>query len=181
MSAHFAAMSTLYDEVKAAEQAAFAVVGHEFNLGSPKHLQEVLFNELGMPKTKWRIKTGYTTDSEALTSLLAQTGHPLLEHLLRHRDLTQTLDDAQRLDSAGDDKARSVTPSAAGLLTTAARLLPVASRDRYAEEYRSELWEITQAGAGRIAQLRYAFRQLCNSIPMGVAVRSLRRKSSASG
>ena len=58
---------------KAAEQAAYAVVGHEFNLGSPKQLQEVLFTELGLPKTK-RIKTGYTTDSEALTSLLAQTG-----------------------------------------------------------------------------------------------------------
>ena len=56
-------------EVKAAEQAAYAVIGHEFNLGSPKQLQEVLFTELGLPKTK-RIKTGYTTDSEALTSLL---------------------------------------------------------------------------------------------------------------
>jgi DNA polymerase I len=88
---HFAGMSaTLHGEVKAAEQAAFAVVGHEFNLGSPKQLQEVLFNELGLPKTK-RIKTGYTTDSEALTSLLAQTGHPLLEHLLRHRDVSKLM------------------------------------------------------------------------------------------
>jgi DNA polymerase-1 len=92
---HFEAMSaTLHGEVKAAEQAAYAVVGHEFNLGSTKQLQEVLFNELGLPKTR-RIKTGYTTDAEALTSLLAQTGHPLLEHLLRHRDvekLAQTVD-----------------------------------------------------------------------------------------
>ena len=88
---HFAAMSAmLHGEVKAAEQAAFAVVGHEFNLGSPKQLQEILFNELGLPKTK-RIKTGYTTDSEALTSLLAQTGHPLLEHLLRHRDVSKLM------------------------------------------------------------------------------------------
>ena len=88
---HFASMSAmLHGEVKAAEQAAFAVVGHEFNLGSPKQLQEILFNELGLPKTK-RIKTGYTTDSEALTSLLAQTGHPLLEHLLRHRDVSKLM------------------------------------------------------------------------------------------
>ena len=66
-SDHFAEMSaTLYGEVKSSEQAAYAVVGHEFNLGSPKQLQEVLFTELGLPKTK-RIKTGYTTDSEALT------------------------------------------------------------------------------------------------------------------
>ncbi len=86
---HLAAMSaTLHGEVKAAEQAAFAVTGHEFNLGSPKQLQEVLFNELGLPKTK-RIKTGYTTDSDALTSLLAQTGHPVLEHLLRYRDVAK--------------------------------------------------------------------------------------------
>jgi DNA polymerase I len=86
---HFAAMSaTLYGEVKAAEQAAFSVVGHEFNLGSPKQLQEVLFTELGLPKTK-KIKTGYTTDSEALTSLLVTTGHPVLEYLLRHRDVAK--------------------------------------------------------------------------------------------
>jgi len=90
-SDHFAAMSAmLHGEAKAAEQAAYAVAGHEFNLGSPKQLQELLFNELGLPKTK-RIKTGYTTDSEALTSLLAQTGHPVLEHLLRHRDVAKLM------------------------------------------------------------------------------------------
>jgi DNA polymerase I len=86
---HFADMSaSLGGEVKAAEQGAYAVTGHEFNLGSPKQLQEVLFTELGLPKTK-RIKTGYTTDSEALTGLLAQTGHPVLEHLLRYRDVAK--------------------------------------------------------------------------------------------
>jgi len=86
---HFAEMSaTLGGEVKAAEQGAFAATGHEFNLGSPKQLQEVLFTELKLPKTK-RIKTGYTTDSEALTGLLAQTGHPVLEYLLRHRDVAK--------------------------------------------------------------------------------------------
>jgi DNA polymerase-1 len=86
---HFAAMSAeLGSEVKAAEQAAFAVTGHEFNMGSPKQLQEVLFTELALPKTK-RIKTGYTTDSEALTGLLAQTEHPILAHLLRHRDVAK--------------------------------------------------------------------------------------------
>ena len=86
---HLAGMSaSLGGEVKAAEQGAYAATGHEFNLGSPKQLQEVLFTELGLPKTK-RIKTGYTTDSEALTGLLAQTGHPVLEHLLRHRDVAR--------------------------------------------------------------------------------------------
>ncbi len=88
---HFAAMSAmLHGEAKAAEQAAYAVAGHEFNLGSPKQLQELLFTELGLPKTK-RIKTGYTTDSEALIGLLAQTSHPVLEHLLRHRDVAKLM------------------------------------------------------------------------------------------
>ena len=86
---HFAEMSaTLYGEVKGSEQAAFAVVGHEFNLGSPKQLQDVLFNDLALPKTK-RIKTGYTTDSEALTTLQASSGHEVLQHLLHHRDVSK--------------------------------------------------------------------------------------------
>jgi DNA polymerase-1 len=71
-----------------AAQEAYAVIGKEINLGSPKQLQAVLFDELGLPKTK-KIKSGYTTDAEALTSLLASTGHPFLEHLLRHRDVTR--------------------------------------------------------------------------------------------
>jgi DNA polymerase-1 len=101
---HFAAMSSmLHGEAKAAEQAAYAVAGHEFNLGSPKQLQELLFNELGLPKTK-RIKTGYTTDSEALTSLLAQTQHPVLEHLLRHRDVAKLMSIVDSLiPMAGED------------------------------------------------------------------------------
>ncbi len=103
-SEHFAAMSSmLHGEAKAAEQAAYAVAGHEFNLGSPKQLQELLFTELGLPKTK-RIKTGYTTDSEALTSLLAQTGHPVLEHLLRHRDVAKLMSIVDSLiPMAGED------------------------------------------------------------------------------
>ncbi|MGY1695878.1 DNA polymerase I [Geodermatophilus sp. SYSU D00814] len=76
------------DGVAAAAAEAYAVIGHEINLGSPKQLQAVLFDELGLPKTK-KIKSGYTTDADALTWLLAQTGHPFLEHLLRHRDVTR--------------------------------------------------------------------------------------------
>ncbi len=103
---HFADMSaSLGGEVKAAEQAAFRIIGHEFNLGSPKQLQEVLFTELGLPKTK-RIKTGYTTDSEALTSLLAQTGHPVLEHLLRHRDVARLKSIVDSLIPMADEDGR---------------------------------------------------------------------------
>jgi DNA polymerase-1 len=95
LESHFAA------EVKAAAHAAYEVVGREFNLGSPKQLQEILFNELGLPKTK-KIKTGYTTDADSLQWLFAQTQHPLLEHLLRHRDVA-------RLKSTVDGLLKSVS------------------------------------------------------------------------
>ena len=74
--------------VKDAADQAYAVIGKEINLGSPKQLQVLLFDELGMPKTK-RTKTGWTTDADALQSLFAQTGHPFLEAVLRHRDATR--------------------------------------------------------------------------------------------
>jgi DNA polymerase-1 len=103
---HLSDMSSrLYGQVKASEQAAFAEVGHEFNLGSPKQLQEVLFTELGLPKTK-RIKTGYTTDSDALTSLLTQTEHPVLEHLLRYRDVAKLKSIVDSLIPMADDHGR---------------------------------------------------------------------------
>jgi DNA polymerase-1 len=71
--------------VREAADAAYEVVGKEVNLGSPKQLQVILFDELEMPKTK-RTKTGYTTDADALQSLYEKTGHAFLEHLLEHRD-----------------------------------------------------------------------------------------------
>ncbi len=74
--------------VKQAEQDCFGVIGKEVNLGSPKQLQVVLFDELGMPKTK-RTKTGYTTDADALQTLYESTAHPFLAHLLAHRDATR--------------------------------------------------------------------------------------------
>ncbi|XAS75438.1 DNA polymerase I [Dermatophilaceae bacterium Sec6.4] len=74
------------DGVSAAAADAYeAIDGEQINLGSPKQLQVVLFETLGMPKTK-RTKTGYTTDADALTDLYAKTEHPFLEALLRHRD-----------------------------------------------------------------------------------------------
>ncbi len=76
------------DQIRAAADAAYAVIGQQINLGSPKQLQVVLFDELGMPKTK-KTKTGYTTDADALQSLFDKTGHPFLEHLLAHRDATR--------------------------------------------------------------------------------------------
>ncbi|OZB50309.1 MAG: DNA polymerase I [Cellulomonas sp. 14-74-6] len=89
-------------QVQAAAADAYAVIGREVNLGSPKQLQEVLFDQLGMPRTK-KIKTGYTTDAAALTDLFARTQHPFLEHLLAHRD-------AIRLRQTVEGLLRSVAP-----------------------------------------------------------------------
>jgi DNA polymerase-1 len=82
LESHFAA------EVRGAAEEAYAVIGKEINLGSPKQLQVVLFDELNMPKTK-RTKTGYTTDADALQGMFEKTEHPFLQHLLRHRDVSR--------------------------------------------------------------------------------------------
>ena len=76
------------EQIRDAAEAAYSVIGKQINLGSPKQLQVVLFDELGMPKTK-KTKTGYTTDADALQSLFDKTGHPFLEHMLAHRDVTR--------------------------------------------------------------------------------------------
>ncbi|TGD88545.1 DNA polymerase I [Mycolicibacterium sp. CH28] len=80
--------STFGDAIRDAAEAAYGVIGKQINLGSPKQLQVVLFDELEMPKTK-RTKTGYTTDADALQGLFDKTGHPFLQHLLTHRDVTR--------------------------------------------------------------------------------------------
>jgi len=91
-------------DMRRAEEEAHRLVGRPFNLGSPKQLQEILFGERNLPKTK-RIKTGYTTDAEALQQLYALTEDPLLEQLLAWRDrskLRQTVDGLIPLvDSSG--------------------------------------------------------------------------------
>lgn len=72
-------------EVARETKAAHLAAGHEFNVASPKQLQVVLFDELNLPKTK-KIKTGFTTDADALNWLFEKTKHPLLESLLRIRE-----------------------------------------------------------------------------------------------
>jgi len=86
---HLSALqSELGDAVKDAESDAHLVVGRTFNLGSPKQLQQILFDEMGLPKTK-KTKTGYTTDADALSWLAEQSENPLLDHLLRHREVSR--------------------------------------------------------------------------------------------
>ncbi|CAN5354523.1 DNA polymerase I [soil metagenome] len=81
--------SEFAEAMASAQRDAWAAIDDDtVNLGSPKQLQSVLFDRLGLPKTR-RTKTGYTTDAEALATLFAKTDHPFLEALLRHRDTTR--------------------------------------------------------------------------------------------
>ena len=75
----------LAERVRSLEQRAFDAIGHEVNLSSPKQLQQVLFEELDMPKTR-KTKSGYTTDAAALADLQQKNPHPFLDSLLAHRD-----------------------------------------------------------------------------------------------
>lgn len=59
-------------------------VGHSFNLGSPKQLSQVLFEEVKLPKTR-KTTQGYTTDAQALEALRGQ--HPIIDLLLEYRQL----------------------------------------------------------------------------------------------
>jgi len=78
---------------------AFAEIGREVNLGSPKQLQQVLFDELGMPKTR-ATKTGYSTDAAALADLQEAHPHPFLGLLLQHRDATKLRQMVETLEKA---------------------------------------------------------------------------------
>lgn len=81
--------------VNRAADSAYGAIGHEVNLSSPKQLQGVLFEELGLPPTR-KTKSGYTTNAEALTDLYTQlafreddqavAGREFLGQLLEHRD-----------------------------------------------------------------------------------------------
>ena len=86
-------------EVTRETSAAHEAAGHEFNIGSPKQLQVVLFDELKLPKTK-KIKTGFTTDADSLDWLATKTGHPILAHLLRIRETSKLLTTVDGLLSA---------------------------------------------------------------------------------
>ncbi len=64
----------------------YGFAGTEFNLNSPKQLQEILFEKLNLPKTK-KTKTGYSTDARSLESL--RGNHEIIDHMLEYRQVTK--------------------------------------------------------------------------------------------
>ncbi|NBR64828.1 MAG: DNA polymerase I [Actinobacteria bacterium] len=81
-------VKTLDKEIADIAATCFEIIGKEINLASPKQLQTVLFEDLGMTGTS-KVKTGFSTNAEALTTLFEQNGHPFLENLLKHREVTK--------------------------------------------------------------------------------------------
>ncbi len=95
----------LATKATAAAAQAYAEIGREINLGSPKQLQEVLFDQLGMPKTRSN-KTGFSTDAASLADLQEQAPHPFLDLLLQHRDATKLMQIITGIDKAVDAGGR---------------------------------------------------------------------------
>jgi DNA polymerase-1 len=73
-------------ELAQVEQKTYHLVGHEFNLNSPKQLQEILFTERQLKPGK-KTKTGYSTDMAVLEELAREDPVPAL--ILRHRTLSK--------------------------------------------------------------------------------------------
>jgi DNA polymerase I len=76
----------LNEQVDYLEAQAYQAVGHDFNLGSPPQLSQVLFEELGLPHTR-KTKQGYSTDAQSIEGLRGV--HDIIEIILRWRELTK--------------------------------------------------------------------------------------------
>ena len=76
----------LQPKIREIEQDIYKEAGHEFNIGSPKQLSVVLFEELGLPAGKKR-KTGYSTDADTLEGLRGR--HPIIPLIFDYRTLTK--------------------------------------------------------------------------------------------
>ncbi|WP_354170488.1 DNA polymerase I [Arthrobacter sp. UYEF36] len=110
-------LADLAKVINQAQELAFATIGHEVNLGSPKQLQTVLFEELGLPKTK-KIKSGYTTDAASLKNLLEKTGHEFLVQLMAHRESSKLRQMLESLKKSVTDDGRIHTTYAQNVAAT---------------------------------------------------------------
>jgi DNA polymerase I len=74
------------DEAQRLESEIHRDAGHEFTIGSPQQLSQVLFDELGLTK-KRRGKTGFSTDARVLSQIRDE--HPIVARIERWRELTK--------------------------------------------------------------------------------------------
>ncbi|MEN9923073.1 MAG: polymerase, partial [Actinomycetota bacterium] len=96
---------TFESQMEQAARQAEAEAGQSFNIASPKQLQEVLFDVRKLPKTK-KIKTGYTTDAEALNQLFTETKDKVVEQILRWREVSKLKQVASSLLPLIDNQGR---------------------------------------------------------------------------
>ena len=73
-------------DIDRSEREIFALVGHEFNIGSPQQLSDVLFKELGLPRSR-KTTQGYSTDQRALEALRPIS--PIIDLIFEYRGLTK--------------------------------------------------------------------------------------------
>jgi DNA polymerase-1 len=78
--------SAFATEISRLEQEIYADVGHQFSIGSPKQLEQVLFYELNLPRGR-RTKTGFSTDAAVLEDL--RPAHPAIDKILEWRAYTK--------------------------------------------------------------------------------------------
>ena len=98
------------------------MAGEEFNINSPKQLGEVLFEKMGLPKSK-KTKTGYSTDAETLQKLAPK--HEIIGDILDYRQVTKLISTyAEGLVKSADENGRihsvfNQTGTATGRLSSA--------------------------------------------------------------
>ncbi len=74
------------ERIEELEARIFEEVGHPFNIGSPKQLGEVLFEEMSIPPIR-KTKTGYSTDAKVLQQLAVE--HPIADRIIAYRELAK--------------------------------------------------------------------------------------------
>ncbi|HEX2729046.1 MAG TPA: DNA polymerase, partial [Rubrobacteraceae bacterium] len=74
----------LIERISDLEARIYSEAGQEFNIGSPKQLGKVLFEDMGIPPTR-KTKTGYSTDAKVLEQL-KQQGHTIAELIVEYRE-----------------------------------------------------------------------------------------------
>ena len=107
---------------EALKSRIYSIAGEEFNINSPKQLGEILFEKMGLPKSK-KTKTGYSTDAETLQKLSSK--HGIIEDILDYRQVSKLKSTyAEGLVKAADDSGRihtvfNQTGTATGRLSSA--------------------------------------------------------------
>lgn len=73
-------------EIEQLEKDIYALAGEEFNIGSPKQMQEILFTKMNLTSGK-KTKTGYSTAAGVLEQLVGE--HPIIEKILSYREVSK--------------------------------------------------------------------------------------------